>query len=254
MGYLHKGHLSLMKKARKETDIVIISIFVNPTQFGPHEDYTQYPRDLEKDTQLAKAVGVDVVFVPTVAAMYPQGFSTFVNVEEITDCLCGQSRPGHFRGVTTVVMKLFNLVKPDIAYFGQKDAQQAIVIKRMVKDLDMDIKIKVLPIVRESDGLAMSSRNTYLNLQERKDATVLFHALQRARTMVASGVREPRKIISNMKRIIRQKQSAKIDYVAVVDTENLKTLKRISGEVLIALAVWIGKTRLIDNIIIRVKS
>jgi pantoate--beta-alanine ligase len=251
MGYLHEGHLSLMRRARKDCDISIISIFVNPTQFGPKEDYKRYPRDLKRDINLAKSVGVDIIFYPSVKDMYPDGYLTYVNVEKITECLCGASRPGHFRGVTTIVAKLFNIIQPDIVYFGQKDAQQARVIQQMVRDLNMPIKIKVLPIVREPDGLAMSSRNTYLSPRQREDALVLSQSLKKARIMIKKGVRSSDTIISMMRNSISKKKTAKIDYIACVDFETFKPIKKIKKDTLIALAIWFGKTRLIDNIIIR---
>lgn len=250
MGYLHEGHLSLMRQARKDEDIVVISIFVNPTQFRPDEDYKRYPRDLERDKKLAKEVGVDLIFAPSTSEMYPKGYSSYVNVGELTEPLCGRFRPGHFRGVTTVCLKLFNIVKPDVAYFGQKDAQQAIVIKRMVRDLNLDLKIKVLPIVRERDGLAMSSRNTYLTPKERNDALCLYRSLKVAKQMIASGSKDPAKVVGRMKRMIAPKVS-EIDYISIVETRGLNKVKVITGEVLIALAVWIGKKRLIDNIIVK---
>ena len=250
MGYLHEGHLSLMRQAKKDCDISVISIFVNPTQFGPREDYKKYPRNIKRDERLARSVGVDAIFYPTVKQMYPQGYLAYVNVEELTGVLCGKSRPGHFRGVTTIVAKLFNIVQSDIAYFGQKDAQQAIVIQKMVKDLDMPIKIKIMPIIREPDGLAMSSRNTYLNPQERIDALVLSQSLKKARQMVRQGKRSSKKIILQMRRMIAAKKTAKIDYISCVRLDSLEPVSQIKGKILIALAVWIGKTRLIDNIII----
>jgi len=250
MGYLHQGHLSLIRKARKENDIVVVSIFVNPIQFGPKEDFRKYPRDLKRDMNLAKQVGTDVIFYPDAKDMYPEGFKTYVNVEELSEKLCGKFRPGHFKGVATVVTKLFNIVCPDIAYFGQKDAQQAIIIKRMVADLNIPVKIKVLPIVREKDGLAMSSRNTYLNEKERKDALVLYQALNLAKELIKSGITDTKTIIRKMRQLIEKKKNAKIDYIEIVQMENLKSLKVISDNCLIALAVWIGKTRLIDNIIV----
>ncbi len=249
MGHLHEGHLSLMREAGKNEDVVIISIFVNPTQFRPGEDYERYPRDMERDKRLAGEVGVDLIFAPTVDQMYPEGCASYVEVEKVTEQLCGRFRPGHFRGVTTICCKLFNIVEPDVAYFGQKDAQQAIVIKRMVRDLNKDLKIKVLPIVREKDGLAMSSRNTYLSPKERKDALCLYESLEEAERMIKSGETDAEKIIRRMRQIIAPKTS-RIDYISIVDTQELKEVKKISGEVLIALAVWIEKTRLIDNIMI----
>jgi pantoate--beta-alanine ligase len=250
MGYLHSGHLSLVKIARENSDFVIMSIFVNPTQFGPDEDFEKYPRDLKRDEELAKNAGTDLIFYPLVKEMYPENYLTYVEVENLGKKLCGISRPIHFRGVTTVVSKLFNIVKPHIAVFGQKDAQQTLIIKKMVRDLNFDIKIIVAPIVRESDGLAMSSRNVYLSPSERKEALCLYESLQLAKNRIDSGEKKSEKIISEMRKIIKQKPSAKIDYVSMVDTETLEDKNEIKGETLIAVAVWIGKTRLIDNIII----
>ncbi|KPK39213.1 MAG: pantoate--beta-alanine ligase [Omnitrophica WOR_2 bacterium SM23_29] len=249
MGYLHEGHLSLIRRAREDTDVVVVSIFVNPTQFGPSEDYKEYPRDLRMDSNLCRDEGVDYIFYPTVKSMYPKRHSTYVSVEGLTKNLCGKFRPGHFRGVTTVVAKLFNIVKPDVAYFGQKDAQQAIVIKRMTDDLNMGVKIKVLPIVREGDDLAMSSRNVYLSPDERKAASTIYRSLQMARDLVKLGKRDTGYIITQMRKMLSS-VARKIDYISVVDPKTLKDVKKIEGKVLIALAIWIGKTRLIDNIIV----
>ncbi|NQU95221.1 MAG: pantoate--beta-alanine ligase [Candidatus Omnitrophica bacterium] len=255
MGYLHEGHLSLMRTARKQTDTVITSIFVNPLQFGPDEDFKKYPRNIKKDEELARQCGVDVMFYPENEDMYPEGFATYINVEGLTEGLCGKSRAGHFRGVTTVVMKLFEIVKPDIAYFGQKDAQQAFVIKKMIEDLRMDITMKIMPIAREESGLAMSSRNAYLTKPEKKEAGILFTSLKLAEESVNSGEKDPKKIIKKMRdSISASSASAKIDYISIVDTKSLKEVRDISGEVLIALAVFIGKTRLIDNIIINTEK
>jgi len=253
MGYLHEGHLSLARQARKDTDIVVMSIYVNPLQFGPKEDFARYPRDLKRDINLAKSVGVDIIFAPCDKEMYPPDYVTYVEVEKLTEGLCGRFRPGHFKGVTTVVTKLFNIVKPDIAYFGQKDAQQARVIEKMVEDLNMDIKIKVMPIVREKDGLAMSSRNVYLNPEERKRATCLYSALKKAEELISQGERNARKIIAEMKKIVVKNGVSRIDYIEIVDAKNLEPLKELKGEVLIALAVWMGNTRLIDNTKIKIK-
>ena len=250
MGYLHSGHLSLIKQAKKDCDICLVSIFVNPIQFGPREDYKKYPRDLEVDSILAKSAGGDCVFYPQAKDMYGLGYSTYVNVEKITDYLCGASRPGHFRGVATVVAKLFNIIRPDIAYFGQKDFQQALVIKKMVKDLNIPLKIKVMPIVRDSDGLALSSRNVYLSAEERSDALVLFRSLQKAREIILRGERKAGKIIAAMRNEISRKKSAGIDYIAIADAETLEPLEYVKQKALIALAVYFGKTRLIDNIIV----
>ncbi|MCM8797815.1 MAG: pantoate--beta-alanine ligase [Candidatus Omnitrophica bacterium] len=252
MGALHEGHLSLIRRAKKENDIVVVSIFVNPAQFGPREDFEKYPRNLKKDAQLCEKEGVDIVFYPSAKQMYPEGFKTYVEVEELSEVLCGRSRPTHFRGVATVVAKLFNIVSPEIAYFGAKDAQQAIIIRRMAQDLNLPLKIKVMPIVREKDGLALSSRNVYLNPDERKSATVLYKAVREAADLAKKKISDPRYIIQRMKQIIRREKCARIDYIAIVNMSDLKPVKKIEGKVLLALAVYIGKTRLIDNIIINV--
>lgn len=252
MGYLHEGHLSLVKAAKKHTDVVVMSIFVNPMQFGPKEDFEKYPKDFKRDEQLANDAGVDIIFYPSVKDMYPEGYSTYITVENLTDTLCGASRPAHFRGVTTVVAKLLNIVKPDVAYFGQKDAQQAIVIKKMVQDLNMDVEVKVMPIVRERDGLAMSSRNSYLSEDERRDAQILYQALKKAESLVGDGERSSKKIIKAMKDTIFVKPSVKLDYVSVVDTRNLRDVDTISKEALVAVAAHVGRTRLIDNVIVKV--
>ncbi|MFH1656075.1 MAG: pantoate--beta-alanine ligase [Candidatus Omnitrophota bacterium] len=251
MGYLHEGHLSLMRRARKDCDVSIISIFVNPAQFGPSEDYRKYPRDLNRDERLAKSAGVDILFSPSAKEIYPDKYFTYVNVEQLADSLCAASRPGHFRGVATIVAKLFNIVQPEIAYFGQKDAQQVRIIQQMVNDLNLPIKIKILPIVRESDGLVLSSRNKYLSPKEREDALVLSQSLKKARTMINKGVRSSNKIISMIRGLISKKKLAKINYISCVNFTNLKSVKTIKKNTLIALAVRIGKTRLIDNIIVK---
>jgi len=250
MGCLHEGHLSLIKRAKKDADTVIVSIFVNPTQFGPREDFRRYPRNFKKDEELAKLCGADIIFYPEAKDIYPKNYHTYVNVKELTENLCGASRPGHFQGVTTIVAKLFNIVQPDISYFGQKDAQQAIVIKQMVKDLNIPTKIKILPIVREKDGLAMSSRNVYLSKKERQDALILYRSLLKAKELIKRGQKDVKKVKSIMRVMINKKNTANIDYVSVVDLYTLKDVKTIKGKVLIAVAVRIGKTRLIDNIII----
>jgi pantoate--beta-alanine ligase len=249
MGFLHEGHLSLIREAKKLSDMVIVSIFVNPTQFRPNEDYDKYPRDLEGDTKKVNSAGGDIIFAPSARDMYPDGYLTYVNVEGITETLCGISRPGHFRGVTTVVTKLFNIVKPHKAFFGQKDYQQSVIIKKMVRDLNMDIDIILLPTVREHDGLAMSSRNSFLSTEERKVAPVLYRALIMASEMVKNGEKNTRKIYSEMKRMIENESLVVIDYIAITDPENLRDISVIEGKTLIALAVRIGDTRLIDNIL-----
>jgi pantoate--beta-alanine ligase len=252
MGFLHEGHLSLMRCARSENDLLVVSIFVNPTQFGQGEDYEEYPRDLQRDSEMAESVGVDVIFAPTPEDMYPTGYATFVNVERITEKMCGASRPGHFRGVTTVVAKLFNLIHPNRAYFGQKDAQQSVVIKRMAVDLNFDVKIIVMPTVREKDGVAISSRNRYLNPEGRQAALVLSRSLRTAKELIESGQRDTAEILHKMMEVIEAQPLAKIDYIAIVDADTLDDLDIVRGKVLIALAVFIGKTRLIDNILLDV--
>ncbi len=251
MGYLHQGHISLVRQAVKDNDIAVISIFVNSIQFGPEEDFKRYPRDFKRDCLLAKSSGAGIIFYPPKEAMYPDGYQTYVEVEKLSGYLCGRSRPGHFKGVATVVAKLFNIITPDTAYFGQKDAQQAIVIKRMVKDLNMDIVVKIMPTVRGPDGLAMSSRNSYLSPAQRKDALVLKNALQKAKSMISSDEIAVREIISRMRQIIQDVSAAKIDYISIVDAETLEDLRVIKGNVLIMLAVKIGDVRLIDNIVVR---
>jgi len=248
MGALHAGHLSLIKQAAKDNNTVVASIFVNPAQFGPKEDLKKYPRPIKKDLELCRKAGVDFIFLPGNKIMYPQGYSTFVNVEGLSQVLCGAARPGHFRGVTTVVAKLLNIVRPDVLYLGQKDAQQALIIARMIKDLNFPVKVKVMPTIRENDGLALSSRNAYLSKKERNDAVVLSKALLLAQTLIDNGQRQADRIISRIKQLISKKRSARIDYVSIVDLENLMPLKKIKPGCLIALAVKIGRTRLIDNI------
>lgn len=254
MGYLHDGHLSLIRAARAGSDLVVVSIFVNPTQFGPGEDFNRYPRDLERDKRLAKSAGADVIFHASANEMYPEDFSTYVEETKLSKHLCGLSRPTHFRGVTTVVLKLFNVVLPDVAYFGQKDAQQALIIKRMVRDLDLPVKVEVLPIVRKKDGLAMSSRSEHLTPEQRRQATVLHKALTEAKGLVDSGERKVRRIKERMKGIIESARDARIDYVSIVNRDSLEDIEELRGNVLIALAVFIGETRLIDNLELNVPS
>lgn len=249
MGYLHEGHLSLVKRAREENDLVVVSIFVNPTQFGPHEDFESYPRNLDRDSKLVESFGGDIVFSPSVSEMYPKKSSTYVEVEgNIVKELCGASRPGHFKGVTTVVTKLFNIVTPDRAYFGQKDAQQVAVIEQMVRDLCLEIEIVPCPIVREKDGLAMSSRNIYLNEKERRAATVLFESLSKAEEIVRKGGRSPFEVSKFILNIIASESLCQIDYIEIVNSQTLEPIEEIKGNILIALAVKIGSTRLIDNL------
>jgi pantoate--beta-alanine ligase len=250
MGALHIGHISLIEAAVKDCDFVVVSIFVNPTQFAPGEDFEKYPRPLEADLDVCKKAGVDVVFAPTPEQMYPAENLTWVNVEKLTEPLCGRSRPVHFRGVTTVCAKLFNIVTPDVAYFGQKDAQQAIVIKRMVADLNMPLEIVICPTVRESSGLAVSSRNQYLTEQQKKDATNIYKSLQKCHDMINAGFTETSKIINEMRSILQKVPSMEIEYISIVDAETLEDIDKIAGKVLAAIAVKIGTARLIDNILI----
>ena len=247
MGYLHEGHLALVKQARIENSAVIVSIYVNPAQFGPREDFGTYPRDLDHDLELLREGGVDIVFVPSDGEMYPPEFSSWVDVEKVTERLEGASRPGHFRGVATVVAKLFNTVQPSRAYFGQKDAQQVVVIKRMVADLNMNLEVVVVSTVRESDGLAMSSRNIYLSPKERQAATILFKALTLARQLSQGGEKDAEKIRRQMTSLIQKEPLAQIDYVSIADAETLEELSLLDRPALASLAVRIGKTRLIDN-------
>jgi pantoate--beta-alanine ligase len=251
MGALHAGHLSLIKEALKDNAKTVVSIFVNPAQFGPRDDFREYPRTFNADVRLCKKAGVDIIFYPSIKEIYPPHFKTYVSVESLSQLLCGRSRPGHFRGVATIVAKLFNLVQPDTAYFGEKDAQQAIIIKKMAGDLNFALKIKVLPTLREDDGLAMSSRNAYLNPEERKDAAVLFAALNLAKSLVRSGRHDAAVIKRKLRQLIQQKKQARIDYIAIVDSKTLLPVKKVDANTLIALAVWIGKTRLIDNTVIK---
>ena len=248
MGFLHEGHLSLIRRAKTGNDIVVVSVFVNPTQFGPNEDFESYPRNILRDTEIAMGAGADVIFYPTVSEMYPNGSSTFVEVAgNITRVLCGASRPSHFRGVTTVVNMLFNIVKPDRAYFGQKDAQQATVLMKMVKDLHMDIELIICSIVREADGLAMSSRNTYLSAEEREQAVVLSKALEKGKEAFSKGERNVDSLIEIITNKINEMPLAAIDYVSIYDYPSLETIEIIDNNALAAVAVKFGKTRLIDN-------
>jgi pantoate--beta-alanine ligase len=254
MGYLHDGHVSLMRLLRPRCDILITSIFVNPMQFGPQEDFAQYPRDLQRDMKLCENAGVDVVFFPQVEDMYPKNFHTHVEVEYLTETLCGPWRPGHFRGVATVVCKLFNIVQPHLAAFGQKDAQQVVVIERMVRDLNLPVEIVIGPTLREPDGLAMSSRNIYLSPAERQEATALYHALTLAERMIRDGEREAAKIVFAMESLLHRDVAAPvIEYVEIVDRATLHPRQIITGELIIALAVRIGRTRLIDNFMLNVE-
>ncbi|MDH7499727.1 MAG: pantoate--beta-alanine ligase [candidate division NC10 bacterium] len=252
MGAFHEGHLSLIRESRRRDEVVVVSLFVNPIQFGPSEDYQEYPRDREGDFQKATSLGVDYLFVPSAEAIYPKGFRTYVLVEGLSEKLCGAVRPGHFRGVTTVVAKLFHLITPHRAYFGQKDAQQAILIGRMIADLNWDIELVVLPTVREADGLAMSSRNAYLSEKEREEATILYRSLCWAEEEIRRGERDAERIREGIRRRIASMPAARMEYVSVVDAESLEEVKRLKGKVLIALAARFGRARLIDNCLIAI--
>ena len=248
MGFLHEGHASLIKKCREQNDIVVVSDFVNPTQFGPTEDLEAYPRDFERDSKLCESLGADLIFCPEPSEMYHDPHA-FVSIDTLSETLCGKTRPIHFKGVCTVVTKLFHIVAPDRAYFGQKDAQQLAIIKRMVRDLNFDIEIVGCPIVRETDGLAKSSRNTYLNPEERKAALVLSRAVGLGQELIQNGERKADVIVEKMKKLIEEEPLAKIDYVQAVDAISIQPVAEIKGTVLVAMAVYIGKTRLIDNFI-----
>ncbi|MBL7127079.1 MAG: pantoate--beta-alanine ligase [Dehalococcoidales bacterium] len=250
MGFFHEGHLSLVRKARAENPSVVVSIFVNPAQFSPTEDFKTYPRDLPRDLSLLEKENVDAVFMPPVAEMYPAGFNSWVDIEKVTDRLEGASRPGHFRGVATVVNKLFNIIQPDVAYFGQKDAQQALVVKKMVQELNMGLKIVALPTVRDPDGLAISSRNACLNSDERKAAPVLYRALCLARELWSGGEKDAGRIRKQMRELIQKEPLAVIDYVSIADPETLEEMDTVRTPALMSLAVKIGKTRLIDNVVV----
>lgn len=251
MGALHEGHLSLVRRARRENEVVVLSIFVNPAQFSPREDFKAYPRQEKEDKLLAKREKVDIIFYPSEHEMYPPGCLTHIDVDKIAGILCGKSRPGHFRGVATVVGKLLNSVMPDTVYFGQKDAQQAVVLKQMIRDLNFPVAVKVCPIVRGHDGLALSSRNLYLSDRQRREALVLSRGLKEAKKKIVSGERNAQKVIRTIRKKIAARSSGRIDYVACVDADTLEPLKKLKGNILIALAVYFGKTRLIDNIVFR---
>jgi pantoate--beta-alanine ligase len=254
MGFLHEGHLSLVKESLRQTDVTVVSIFVNPAQFGPDEDFQEYPRDLKKDSALLEELGVDILFIPDYQEMYPEGYKTYVEVTDLQDNFEGKSRPGHFRGVCTVVLKLFEIVKPDVAYFGQKDAQQAVIVKKMVQDLNLGVKIQVLPTVREKDGLALSSRNVYLTKKQREAALCLVKSLKEADRLIQAGERDSRVIKREMKQLIDSESLARLDYIAIVDLGKLDPLDKIKKEALIAVAVFFDKVRLIDNMIVHTRS
>lgn len=247
MGYLHNGHKSLIELARQQNDRVVVSVFVNPTQFGPNEDFAKYPRDIEHDWQICQEAGADLLFAPAVTEMYPDNNLAYIDLKELGDNLCGASRPGHFRGVCTVVGKLFNIITPDQAYFGQKDAQQLAIIKKMVKDLNFAVKIIACPIVREPDGLALSSRNAYLSTQQRQAALILSQSLQAAQELLLKGERDAQVIREFISEQIASEPPVKSDYIELVDTLTLKPVKNITAPILVAAAIYVGKTRLIDN-------
>jgi pantoate--beta-alanine ligase len=252
MGYLHEGHLSLVRESKERADVTVVSIFVNPAQFGPNEDFKKYPRDLEKDSAYLEKGGVDFLFYPDAAEIYPPGYMTYVEVHGLQDRLCGKSRPGHFRGVATVVLKLFEIVGPDLAFFGAKDAQQVLIIEKMAADLDLDTEVVTCPIVREPDGLALSSRNAYLSSEERKAALVLSRSLRWAERTISAGECDAVRVIAGIRSLIEAEPLARVDYVEAVDPLDLDSVAEIRGDVLIALAVFVGSTRLIDNIRVRV--
>ncbi len=252
MGYLHEGHLSLVRESKRRADVTVVSIFVNPTQFGPDEDFKKYPRDLEKDSAYLEQGGVDCLFRPDVDDVYPPGHGTTVEVHGLQDLLCGRSRPGHFRGVATVVFKLFNIVVPDLAFFGAKDAQQVLIIKKMAADLDLDVEIVTCPIVRDADGLALSSRNAYLGPEERRAALVLSRSLREAEQAIRAGERNAARVLAGIRARIGAEPLARVDYIEAVDPLSLEPVPEIAGDVLIVLAVFIGSTRLIDNTFLHV--
>ena len=252
MGALHEGHLALVRRVKETSDLTVVSIFVNPAQFGPHEDYSRYPRDLPRDTDLLIAEGVDVLFAPDAAEIYPEGTSTWVDVAGLSTRLEGASRPGHFRGVATVVLKLFEIVRPTVAAFGQKDAQQAIIIQRMVRDLMLDVEVLVLPTVRDTDGLALSSRNAFLSADERRAAAAIPAALKAAEETIAGGERDPEAVVARARERIEAEPLLRIDYLELVNTGTLQPVAALEGEVLLAVAVYAGRTRLIDNTVVRV--
>jgi pantoate--beta-alanine ligase len=251
MGFFHDGHLSLMREGRKRGDLLVVSLFVNPTQFAPHEDFKNYPRDFEKDRRMTEEAGTDILFAPEVDEMYPSDHQTLVQVEKVTRNLCGRSRPTHFRGVTTVVMMLFEIVMPHVAVFGEKDYQQLVTIRQMVRDLHMGVEVVGMPTVRETDGLAMSSRNTYLLPEERRAALSLYRSLQRAKDLLQKGEQRASRIVGEMNGILQSEPLVRMDYVQICDADTLQDVARIDGDVVIALAAYVGKTRLIDNLVYR---
>lgn len=252
MGYLHEGHLSLVRESKQRCGVTVVSIFVNPAQFGPAEDFRRYPRDLAKDSAMLEREGVDVLFVPAAVAVYPPGYKTYVEVHDLQDRLCGLTRPGHFRGVATIVLKLFDIVRPDVAFFGAKDAQQTVVVEKLVRDLDLDVEIAVCPIVREPDGLAMSSRNVYLSPDERAAARVLSKSLTEAERLIREGERDASRVAARVKDIIAGEPLARLDYAEVLEAGSLEPVSEVRGDTLVLLAVFIGRTRLIDNLRVRI--
>ncbi|MDD5593141.1 MAG: pantoate--beta-alanine ligase [Candidatus Margulisbacteria bacterium] len=250
MGALHEGHLSLVEEAKKKSDIVVVSIFVNPIQFAPNEDFTGYPRNTGRDKKLLKNFAIDVLFLPPADKLFPDGFKTFVEVDVLSKKMCGRSRPAHFRGVATIVTKLFNIVNPDVAFFGEKDYQQQLIIRQMAADLNFPIEVVSLPTVREFDGLAMSSRNAYLNQKERKSAAILYKALSLAQREIQSGERDVNKLLFRLRSLIGSEPVVRLDYLLAADPRTLQEVKSIKGKVLFALAAYIGKTRLIDNLVV----
>ena len=251
MGFFHEGHLSLMREGRRRGDFLMVSLFVNPTQFGPHEDFKNYPRDFERDSKMAREVGADVLFAPEAGEMYPPDHQTIVLVEKVTRNLCGASRPTHFQGVTTVVLMLFEIVMPHVAIFGEKDYQQLVTVQQMARDLHMSVEVMGMPTVREADGLAMSSRNTYLLPEERKAALSLYRSLQKAKELLQKGERKADRILQEMKGTLQSESLVRIDYVQICDAHTLQDVDRIEGDVVVALAAYLGKTRLIDNFVFR---
>jgi pantoate--beta-alanine ligase len=251
MGFFHEGHLSLMREGRKRGDLLVVSLFVNPTQFGPSEDFKDYPRDFERDRKMAEGVGADILFVPETMEMYPPNHQTLVRVEKVTQGLCGRSRPFHFQGVTTVVNMLFNIVMPHVAIFGEKDFQQLVAIQQMVRDLHMDVEVVGMAIVREADGLAMSSRNTYLQPDERKTALSLYQSLKRAEALLRKGERRAETILKEVREVLLSQPLIKIDYIQICDANTLEDVQEIERDVVVAIAAYVGQTRLIDNLIYR---
>ncbi len=251
MGFFHEGHLSLMREGRRRGDLLIVSLFVNPTQFGPHEDFKNYPRNLESDSKMAREVGTDILFAPEAGEMYPPDHQTFVRVEKVTENLCGRSRPTHFQGVTTVVLMLFEIVVPHVAIFGEKDYQQLVTVQQMVRDLHMSLEVIGMATVRETDGLAMSSRNTYLLPEERKAALSLYRSLQKAKELLQKGEQKADRILQEVKGILQLEPLVRIDYAQICDAQTLQDVDRIEGDVVVALAAYLGKTRLIDNLVFR---